>query len=480
MIFSLKPDVRSREAEAPHRKPRWPLATVALVRRPAERRPVVLGAAALIFVLVFVLSQHSLNVSEATGLLYVVPIALVGLELGLGAGLGAAAGALALLGIWMVTGHPGLDGVGFATRALAMVSVGGLAGRFSDRVRASLRRQETLLESGLDLARLGNIEAMPGTLAEQVRRAVNVAAVRVALADVPAVASGQPAGESLTIPIASRGIDFGTLEVSAGAGRSFSPEERLVLETLALQGATAAHNQRLLAVEREQAALHSELEHTRQHISNQLRSADHILDHHEEERREIARQLHEQVAQTVAAALIALSLVEHDVGDALLDRSQIEAMRRHMRDCLEDLRRLADSLRPVLLDEFGLLPALERVCAEESERTSRSIAFHADGPVERLPAGVDISVYRNVDEVLKALDGATDVRVSVVDEQGRLLRIVIDSSSSEQDEREVQEKLATARARLELLGGALRTNSRPPEGTSTSTITVVAEIPLRD
>ncbi len=455
--------------------------TIVPVRRWAERRSIVLSVAAVAFVVVFVLLLRSGDSGEAIGLLFVVPVALVALDLGLAAGLGAAALALALFAIWMVTqdpdfdtlSDPGPDALGFATQALAMVCVGGFAGRFSDRMRLGLERQEGLLDSGLDLARLGDLEPLPATLAEQAQQLVGAVGVRVTLVDVPTVERGDLSGGALAIPIASRGIEFGTLEASAGSGRRFNPEERLILRMLALQAAVAAHNQRLLAGERERVALHSELERTRRSLSDQLRNAGHILDRHEEERREVGRQLHEQVAQTVAAALIALNLLENDVEDTAVDPSQIDAARLCMHDCLLHLRELAGTLRPAVLDELGLVPALERICVEEGGRTLRAIALDVDPGVEGLPAGIETSAYRIVEEALKSVDGITDVSASI-DEPDDCLRIEIASSSNGLDEHRMQERLGTMRARLELLGGALRLSPRVRGG-----VTVVGEIPLQ-
>ncbi len=333
-----------------------------LVRVRAKRRPLTLAGAALLFVFVFFLVEQTAEADETIGLLYAVPVALVGLEFGLGAGFGAAIAALALSTVWAATGPPDFEGVGFATSAVALVSVGGFAGRFGDRTRA-------------------------------------------------------------------------------------------------------------------QAALRSELELSRQRVSEQLRSASRLLGYHEAERREIANQLHEQVAQTVAAALMALSLVEDDVEGGTLHRSQIESVRSHMRECLEDLRGLAASLRPTVLDELGLVSALERICSEEGERACQPIAMHFDGSLGGLPAGVEISAYRTVKEVLEALSGATKVGVSV-DEGRASLRIAVTAALSDRDEHGVEEKVATARARLELLGGSLRTSLRPGED-GASIVTVIADTPLR-
>jgi signal transduction histidine kinase len=359
--WALRVEGTSREGVAPrgelHRE-----GAGLLDRLRALRRPLILGGAAILFVLIFILAQRSGDADETVGLLYVVPVGAVGLELGLGAGLGAALLALALSAVWLATSQPGPEAAGSAISAVALVVVGGLAGGIRDRTRV-------------------------------------------------------------------------------------------------------------------QTALHSELELSRRHVSAQLRSADRVLGHHEAERREIAGRLHDQVAQTMAAALMALSLVEDEAGDAVLHRSQIESIRPHMHTCLEDLRDLATSLRPAVLDVLGLGSALERVCAEEGHRAGQPIDLRLDGRLENLSDGVEISAYRTVREVLGALSRATEVDVSA-DEEGGRLRIAIAAAESGRSAVEVERELATTRARLELLGGSLQIDSRPHHDGS-STLAVLAGISLR-
>jgi signal transduction histidine kinase len=212
---------------------------------------------------------------------------------------------------------------------------------------------------------------------------------------------------------------------------------------------------------RAQAALGAELEHMRARIGERLHDARSLLDHHEAERGEIARHLHEQAAQTLAAGLMTLSMLDRDAGEASLDRSQVGALRAHMRDCLGELRELADSLRPAALAELGLPAALEGICATASERSGRPVALHADGLAERRPSpGVEATAYRTVEEALAALTTATDVCV-VVDDESQRLRIAIAAGVSDRD---LPEKLAATRARLRILDGSLRIDATSREG----------------
>src|SRR5579859_5545281 len=114
-----------------------------------ERRSIVLLAAGMAFLAVAAARQTSSDTADAVELLYVVPIALVALELGLVAGVLAAALASALVGVWLATSTVDVELLGLIGRGLAYLAVGGLGGRFADRMRDAQARHRFLLQSGL-------------------------------------------------------------------------------------------------------------------------------------------------------------------------------------------------------------------------------------------------------------------------------------------------------------------------------------------
>lgn len=146
------------------------------IRRWAERRSIVLGAAALLFVAIFVLRELVITDAEAAlGLLYVVPVALIGLELGLRAGAAAAIATLLLVALYRTPGSDSLDAPGVLTRAIALLSVGLLAGRFSDRMRAFQARQAQLFAAERERATLATeLDCMRRRLEDQFRNAGHI------------------------------------------------------------------------------------------------------------------------------------------------------------------------------------------------------------------------------------------------------------------------------------------------------------------
>jgi signal transduction histidine kinase len=464
-------DAGSRERLLGHRDSAGPLGLAELpVRRWPEQRLVVLGFAALLLLGAFAASMLSENALDELAVLYVVPVLLIGLELGVRGGAGATAVAVVLLLVSSIHDSE-LAPLGSAASSAAFLIVGVLAGRFGDRMRGARYRQERLLTSGLRLARLDNLDALPMTLAEELEQALDLASVEVELSGAPTVEVGGSTGETLRVPISAHGIGFGSLTLGLPGSRSFTPEDRVVATRLALQAGVAADNQRLLAVERERAVLNAELEDTRTRLASHLRNIGRVLDSQELERRDIARQLHEQAAQAMAAVLLGLQVLERDVDQELI-RKQLEEVSDVARDTLAYLRELAVNVRPPSLEDLGLPIALEGIAEREGTQRAREITLHCYGSPRDLAPDVETCAYHVAEDAIRALDGSLIVTLNV-DYDRKSLRIELGGHSL--DEREqLLAKLATARARLELIGGTLQTSTNVSGRT-----TIIAELPLR-
>lgn len=439
------------------------------VRRWPERRLVVLASATLLLIGAFTASMVGETALDELAVLYAVPVMLAGLELGVRGGIGGAA--IAFLLLLVASGrHAELGAPGLAACAAVFLIAGALTGRFSERMRANQYHQERLLTSGLRLAHLEDLDALPAVLAEELEQALEPASMQVQLRGAPAVTVGRPAGETLRVPISAHGIDFGSLTLGLPAGRSFSPENRVVAAKLALQAGVAADNQRLLASERERAALHAELKHTRRCLANHLRNVGHILDSQEAERREIARQLHGEAAQAIAAVLLGLQVLERDL-DQELTRKQLVEVRDVARETLADLRQLAVSVRPPSLDDLGLRAALEGIAEREGARRALRITLRCNDCPRSLAPEVETCAYHVVEDAIRALDGSLIVQLDVDHDCDRL-RIEVVGHRIDQHE-QLLAKLTTAQARMELIGGPLQANSNATGGTD-----IVAELPL--
>jgi signal transduction histidine kinase len=145
---------------------------------------------------------------------------------------------------------------------------------------------------------------------------------------------------------------------------------------------------------------------------------------------------------------------------------------------LQDVRRLAVELRPAVLDDFGLVPALERLTSAFSEQTDIRVDFHSALGETRLPGEAETTLYRVVQESLTNIlkhANARHISVSIARRDSGVAAVIEDDGDGF-DLRTVRDEgigLLGMRERLALLDGRLEVESRPGAGT-----TVVAEVPL--
>ena len=437
------------------------------VRRWPERRVVVLGGAALLSIAVFVVGQLDQSADEGIGFLYALPVMLVALDLGLGWGLAAAGTAFGLIVFWGLSTDQNLTVTEFALRAVALLVIGGVAGRFSDRMRAARRRQDQLLYSGLALAHLTDRAVLPETIALQALQTLHAAGARFQLDGGDPVEVGRLGPGSIMAELPLPGGQSAVLEVSPEAGRGFSADDRIALEMLALQAAVATENQRLVASERERAMLRDELIRSRERLAKQGRQLEHLLAGQEDERRAVAQDLHEDAAQALASIQLGLRVVETDLRSEP-QRHHVEALRSHLAETLVALRELAVDLRPPVLDELGLAPALQGLAARVPA-ADQPVTIEVKGNGERLEADLETTVYRVVAEAIGAIGGPVTARVAIDRKKGEV-RITMAQPQGEGHPISA-DVLARIRARVDLAGGLLTVSSEERQ-------MLVAHIPM--
>lgn len=194
------------------------------------------------------------------------------------------------------------------------------------------------------------------------------------------------------------------------------------------------------------------------------------------ERTRLARELHDETGQALTSILLALRTVQ----EAEDSGSAIEAVRELVVATLQDVRRLAVELRPSALDDYGLVPALERLTATVSEQGGPAVDLEAQLGDERLPAEVETALYRIVQEALTNAIKHADARsisVVVTRTADAVTAVVEDDGGGIEESGGAPVSglgLVGMRERLALLDGRLRIESSPDAGT-----TIVAEVPLR-
>jgi signal transduction histidine kinase len=134
----------------------------------------------------------------------------------------------------------------------------------------------------------------------------------------------------------------------------------------------------------------------------------------EVERRRLARELHDETGQALTSILLGLRAVD-EAGEPDRVKAAVSALRELVVATLHDVRRLAVQLRPKALDDFGLVPALERLVQTFSESSGIKVDLAARLGEERLPTEVETTIYRIVQEALtNVVKHAEGTRVSIL------------------------------------------------------------------
>jgi signal transduction histidine kinase len=200
-----------------------------------------------------------------------------------------------------------------------------------------------------------------------------------------------------------------------------------------------------------------------------------VVEAQELERRRLARELHDETGQALTSILLALRPLE-----GALEKPENRAAAAELRELvvatLQDVRRLAVELRPKVLDDFGLVPALERLTDSFGDQTGIKVDFESRAGAERLPAEVETAIYRIVQESLtNVVKHAQAQRVSIlVMRKGGALTAVVEDDGRGFDTTDTGDGfgLEGMRERVALLDGRLAVESGEA-GT-----TLVAEVPL--
>ncbi|HEY4038919.1 MAG TPA: ATP-binding protein [Burkholderiaceae bacterium] len=197
----------------------------------------------------------------------------------------------------------------------------------------------------------------------------------------------------------------------------------------------------------------------------------------ENEAKRIGQALHNEAGQLLASVHIALAELAPTL--PVSAREQVAEIVKLLKDSEDSLRDLSHELRPMVLENLGLLPALRSLAEKLSRRNKLSIAVSGNNHV-RMPASIESAIYRCAQEGLNNVvkhARARNVRIRVRCGSRRASCIVQDDgvglSRPLKREENTGLGLIGIRERLSTLGGSFRIVSRPPRGT-----TMLLMIPL--
>lgn len=201
----------------------------------------------------------------------------------------------------------------------------------------------------------------------------------------------------------------------------------------------------------------------------------------EAERMRIARELHDETAQALVALGHRLDGVASTSGLPEQTRRALDDIRAMADTTLAGVRQFSRALRPSILDHLGLVPALDWLTADLSERAALAARFEVSGEKRRLPAETELALFRICQEALRNAEkhsGATAAVVTLAFSDGLVRLTVTDdgsgfdlSASSDRFIRSGQLGIAGMFERAQLIGARLAIDTAPGRGTSV-TVTV--------
>jgi two-component system sensor histidine kinase DegS len=202
-----------------------------------------------------------------------------------------------------------------------------------------------------------------------------------------------------------------------------------------------------------------------------------VVDTQEEERRRIARQVHDGPAQTLSNVILQTEISERlfDI-DPQRSRHELAALRELVNRTLQQLRGFIFELRPMILDDLGLVPTLRRYAQTLIDKYGIKLEFSSGGRDRRLPPDDEVAIFRLIqDSLIERIERGHARTVQLAMEwRGEVLEATIQSDGGElPPDAELASGLRRSE-RLELLSGEASHEQR-----ADGTTVLKMKIPLR-
>ena len=202
-----------------------------------------------------------------------------------------------------------------------------------------------------------------------------------------------------------------------------------------------------------------------------------VVDTQEEERKRIARQVHDGPAQAMANVVLQSEISERLFGvDPNRSRTELAALRTMVNKTLQELRGFIFELRPMILDDLGLVPTMRRYVQTLVDKHGVRIDFSSTGRDRRLPSDDEVAIFRLIqDSLVERIEKASakDVVLGMTwrDEQ---LDILLQSDGKDLPvDGELQSGIRRSE-RLDLLKGESTHETRPD-----GTVVLTVKVPIR-
>ncbi len=287
----------------------------------------------------------------------------------------------------------------------------------------------------------------------------------------------------LGVPVARGGRRYGNLyltEKVGGAG--FDDDDEALVVFLAAFAAGAIESALFVEAERSwtEAVAAAAAAEERGRVRHEMLGQ--VIDAQEAERARVSRDLHDDIGQALTSVLLGLRLVDdslHDDGTGVDQAAhRLADLRGVVSDALQRTRQLATDLRPTVLDDIGLAPALERLTTDLAARTALTIEFTNHLPEgDRLAPAIETVAYRVTQEALtnvaRHADATTAQVTMTIGDRSLRVEVTDDGCGFDTETQTRHLGLAGMAERATLAGGDLTVTSRPDAGT-----TITLEVPV--
>jgi signal transduction histidine kinase len=233
---------------------------------------------------------------------------------------------------------------------------------------------------------------------------------------------------------------------------------------------------KILRLETETAARYHEIATARAELQ-QLSAR--LVEAQENERRSIARELHDEVGQALSGVLVEMANLSRQIraGDLAAVEAEANQVKKLVEDSVGVVRNIALLLRPSMLDDLGLVPALQWQAREVSKRTGVRVKLAAEQVSEDLPEEHKTCIYRIVQEALhncvKHAEAET-VRVAVRQEADHIQLAIHDDGKGFNARQDRGMGLLGIEERVSHLGGTFSVESQAGQG---SLLSVTLPVP---
>ena len=204
-----------------------------------------------------------------------------------------------------------------------------------------------------------------------------------------------------------------------------------------------------------------------------------IIKAQEDERLRVSREIHDGPAQEMANLIYQASICERLVDTRPEEaKAGLQELRRQIRTCLADVRQIIFDMRPMSLDDLGLVPALRQLVSKLEERKILKTDFQVNGKERALEKHVEVTLFRIIQEGLNNIHrhaGVSEGRLRLLFSPNDLSILISDEGRGfDMAETEEMRKSGTGNGhfgilgmeeRAKLIGASLNVISNPGEGT---------------